>query len=656
MFPAPPASGKTASLTPPPLVGREAECAELARLAASAATGNGRAVFIRGEAGGHGHDVDGLTRPPALGSRTVLEPGPLPPSAVLAVLTGLCGGEPGPRLRAMAEGASGNPLYLTELVTALRREEALEVRNGTVEALTDCPPPALAEVAGQLAEAEETARCALLGPGATAWEWPLRWILVQAACGRGRAEVALAECRAAYGREGVAAAEAVRFRAFAAVCLLALGRLPEAWAVAAATRHTATANRDGPALADALHVLAARGFLEAPGTEALDLARYAVRLASPAHRPAQHIALQLTLANGCTALDRGHDARHALTAVHDESRRIGGVFLPWHHLTSALLAFHSGRWDDALADVEAGLGRGEHDALSRALRAIAGLIAVHRGQRITAAAPDAPAAGASETTVIAWYYAYLPVCAEALLDEARGDAERAYRRLTDAFDHGIGDVPGRLVLGPLAPDLVRLALAHGDRRRARRYAAASRARAGRGAGPAHHGDAYRCQGLLTRDPELLLRAADRYRTAPRPLSEAHTLTDAAELLARRRPAQARTLLDQALGIYAQLDARWDIARATSRLRAVDVHRGRRGPRNGARYGWEALTITELRVVEQVAAGDSNPDIATRMCVSPRTVSTHVSNILRKLAMTSRVELAAAVIQRRHQNRSSGGKE
>jgi DNA-binding NarL/FixJ family response regulator len=41
----------------------------------------------------------------------------------------------------------------------------------------------------------------------------------------------------------------------------------------------------------------------------------------------------------------------------------------------------------------------------------------------------------------------------------------------------------------------------------------------------------------------------------------------------------------------------------------------------------------------VAEGHSNPDIAARMFISRRTVQSHVSSILTKLNVTSRVELA-----------------
>ena len=70
-----------------------------------------------------------------------------------------------------------------------------------------------------------------------------------------------------------------------------------------------------------------------------------------------------------------------------------------------------------------------------------------------------------------------------------------------------------------------------------------------------------------------------------------------------------------------------------------VTRGR-GPRSRPALGWESLTPTELTVAHAVAGGLSNPQIAARMFISRRTVTTHLTSIFRKLGIASRAELAA----------------
>jgi len=66
---------------------------------------------------------------------------------------------------------------------------------------------------------------------------------------------------------------------------------------------------------------------------------------------------------------------------------------------------------------------------------------------------------------------------------------------------------------------------------------------------------------------------------------------------------------------------------------------------GPKAGWDALTETERRVAALLAEGLPNPDIAARMFTSRRTVQCHVSNILAKLGLSSRVELATLVARR-----------
>jgi DNA-binding NarL/FixJ family response regulator len=55
-----------------------------------------------------------------------------------------------------------------------------------------------------------------------------------------------------------------------------------------------------------------------------------------------------------------------------------------------------------------------------------------------------------------------------------------------------------------------------------------------------------------------------------------------------------------------------------------------------------LSKREVEIAELVAKGLSNKEIATRVFLSERTIETHVSNILDKLGVNSRVEISSWV--------------
>ncbi|WP_244632329.1 response regulator transcription factor [Microbacterium sp. Se63.02b] len=60
-------------------------------------------------------------------------------------------------------------------------------------------------------------------------------------------------------------------------------------------------------------------------------------------------------------------------------------------------------------------------------------------------------------------------------------------------------------------------------------------------------------------------------------------------------------------------------------------------------GGEALTAREQQVLELIAEGLSNRQIGERLFISVKTVSVHVSAVLRKLGVSTRTE--AALLQR-----------
>ncbi|MGH3728312.1 MAG: helix-turn-helix domain-containing protein [Micromonosporaceae bacterium] len=110
-------------------------------------------------------------------------------------------------------------------------------------------------------------------------------------------------------------------------------------------------------------------------------------------------------------------------------------------------------------------------------------------------------------------------------------------------------------------------------------------------------------------------------------------------------APARRALTDAVRIYDGLGATWDVRRVDSRLRKHGIRRGPRSLHRRAKTGYDALTPSEQRVARLVAEGMSNPAVAAELFLSRNTVQTHVSNILAKLQLRSRVELIREVAAR-----------
>ncbi len=84
-------------------------------------------------------------------------------------------------------------------------------------------------------------------------------------------------------------------------------------------------------------------------------------------------------------------------------------------------------------------------------------------------------------------------------------------------------------------------------------------------------------------------------------------------------------------------------RRTMDLIQRDNSRGENGPRIQVPFDVH-LTTTELKVVQFVARGLANREIANELNVSQRTVESHVSNMLGKTGLNNRTELARWAIE------------
>jgi DNA-binding CsgD family transcriptional regulator/tetratricopeptide (TPR) repeat protein len=117
--------------------------------------------------------------------------------------------------------------------------------------------------------------------------------------------------------------------------------------------------------------------------------------------------------------------------------------------------------------------------------------------------------------------------------------------------------------------------------------------------------------------------------------------DLGRVLARvDRGAAVRALMSAAT-LAGELGARSQERLAAQQLRLLGVRTWRRGPES-AGPGIAGLTSREVEVAQLVAAGTSNQEIASSLAISPRTVERHITNVLAKLGLRNRTELAAVV--------------
>jgi DNA-binding NarL/FixJ family response regulator len=136
------------------------------------------------------------------------------------------------------------------------------------------------------------------------------------------------------------------------------------------------------------------------------------------------------------------------------------------------------------------------------------------------------------------------------------------------------------------------------------------------------------------DAAALEAAIERLSALGMALEEADARLELARALAAEHPRSAIEQARAARRSFERLGAQRHADVAARRLRELGAP-GRPAPRSSA-----ALTRREQQVLALLGEGLSNPQIAERLVISPRTAEHHVRNVLAKLGLTNRAEAAA----------------
>jgi DNA-binding CsgD family transcriptional regulator len=342
--------------------------------------------------------------------------------------------------------------------------------------------------------------------------------------------------------------------------------------------------------------------------------------------------------------DRFAEADRALDAALEVSRRgsLSGFVVT--SMMRSLSAFRQGRLDDAVAEAraatDAALAHGWGDGLPATTGFLVDAL-IERGELDEAALALAQSGIGEAVPDSVLAHAYL--VARGRLRLARGelaagieDLEELGRRTTgDGWSGTIGTPTFRAYLAPalhvagetaraleLADEELALARAWGARRA---IGAALRGRAAVSA----RGEAI----------ELLQESARVLDGAGAPLEQALTLAGLGAALRREgRAADAREPLRLAVDLAHRCGAGPLLAFAQDELAATGARRRNRVLLTGV----EALTPSERRIAAMAADGLSNAEIARALFLTRKTIEMHLSRSYRKLGISSRDGLEAAL--------------
>lgn len=498
--------------------------------------------------------------------------------------------------------------------------------------------------AGNGDEAERAARRVLAVARDPALVVDLYSTVAQCRALAGRAEESILELNAALASPEMTDAQRARLLVALARAHRNVGEVSVAGAVAGRALAIAETVDDSWAIGWSLHILIVVALMRGDARSVLPLFERALGVVDgDATLVDLSLLLQINMVVALGNLDRREEALATARLVRDRADD-SGILVRLAQAQCALgeLLFKIGQWDDAQTEVEMLADDFKNPGVTCCDRGVSAVVAFRRGDLATARQHLAVAVAAAShlgSRVVASL-----TLARSLDEEVEGRPAAALAVLAAAVT---GDAEELDEVEELLPEAARLAAVVGDRQVAEVVAARAVEVAGRSEVPHRVGAAAFCVGLRDGDAGQLLVAADRYREAGRPLPRAEALEAAALLLVGGGDREgARAAFVGADELYDGLGAEWDLGRLRAALRRHGFRRGARVRRRVGRTGWESLTAAEVRVAELVADGLSNRRIAERLFLSTRTIDTHVSRVLGKLAVRSRLDIARAADRRR----------
>jgi tetratricopeptide (TPR) repeat protein/transcriptional regulator with XRE-family HTH domain len=388
----------------------------------------------------------------------------------------------------------------------------------------------------------------------------LHWTLAQCRAMAGQFDDSLATLENALRFPDLERRHRARLLVLIARTHRSVGRLEAAGQAASAALEEATASDDRWATAWSLTVLFIVHGMRGEPSKALallDQASAAVE-GDPALSDLE-LVLWVNRAAALSDLGRDTDAFHAAEHARGLATGTGNV-VRLAQAESALieLLFDTGRWDEALAAVAQAPSSSDDRVVECCQQGIAAAIEFHRDDNAADRSLDRAERSAmylGDSTIVPF------ALAKCLAQERAGNLPAALAVL--ARDLSTEDRASGL---KLLAEATRLATTVGDRRAAEAYASRVDALA------EGFDETYRCavsqhcRGLLNRDPALLIEAAGLYRRVGRPLPQAQALEAAGLALVDEGDAiRAIDAFEDALSVYTQLAATWDVTRTREHL-------------------------------------------------------------------------------------------